>query len=333
MKCFLNTLFVCAVSFSAASAFAAPIAVAGVNKDSNGVTLRMNPGVLRLEVYSPCIIRVTYAAQDQLPKSASLAVIAQPQRVKWKLIEGKDEIILRTDEIQASVNRATGAVSFFDSAGRVLLREVAGGRKIQRATIAGDAVTSCAQSFESASDEGIYGLGQHQRGAWNYAPVTTQRQARASQHGRRDSSDDLKQRIHDSLGQSRRDHRFHQRRGRYGHGQKVLRWSSECGKAIDYYFCYGDGTIDTAMKAYRHLTGEAPLMPKWELGFWQCKERYASQEELLGVAKSVREMKVPVDGIIQDWQYWPPGNNTWGSHQFDPARYPGPGGHVQGIAR
>ena len=80
------------------------------------------------------------------------------------------------------------------------------------------------------------------------------------------------------------------------------------------------------MKAYRHLTGDAPLMPKWELGFWQCKERYASQEELLGVAKKLRELKVPVDGIIQDWQYWPPGTNTWGSHLFDPARYPDPVG-------
>jgi alpha-D-xyloside xylohydrolase len=80
------------------------------------------------------------------------------------------------------------------------------------------------------------------------------------------------------------------------------------------------------MKAYRHLTGDAPLMPKWELGFWQCKERYASQDELLGVATKLRELKVPVDGIIQDWQYWPPGTNTWGSHQFDPARYPDPVG-------
>ena len=111
-----------------------------------------------------------------------------------------------------------------------------------------------------------------------------------------------------------------------GASQKVLRWSSEVGKAIDYYFCYGDGTIGAATKAYRHLTGDAPLMPKWMLGFWQCKERYASQEELLGVARKLRELKVPVDGIIQDWQYWPPGTNTWGSHQFDPARYPDPAG-------
>jgi alpha-D-xyloside xylohydrolase len=89
---------------------------------------------------------------------------------------------------------------------------------------------------------------------------------------------------------------------------------------------FGNGTIATAMKAYRHLTGNAPLMPKWELGFWQCKERYATQKELLGVAEKLRELKVPVDGIIQDWQYWPPGTNTWGSHKFDPERYPDPVG-------
>jgi alpha-D-xyloside xylohydrolase len=105
-----------------------------------------------------------------------------------------------------------------------------------------------------------------------------------------------------------------------------VRWSSEFGKAIDYYVCYRDGSIDGALQAYRRLTGEAPLMPKWMLGFWQCKERYASQEELLGVAKRMRELKVPVDGIIQDWQYWPAGSDTWGSHKFDPVRYPDPVG-------
>ncbi len=323
---FLNTLFVCGVSFLTASAFALPVAVAGISKDSNGVTLQMNPGVLRLEVYSPNIIRVTYAAQDQLPKSASLAVIAQPQRVKWTLIDGKDEVILRTDEIHASVNRATGAVSFFDTDGRVLLREVAGGRKIQPATIAGAAVTSCAQSFETALDEGIYGLGQHQRGAWNYASGgnSSVRLAQAntdvglpvitSSKGYMLLWDDP---AVTSVSTTTA--------GDTG-TQKVLRWSSEWGQAIDYYFCYDDGTVGAAMKAYRHLTGDAPMMPEWELGFWQCKERYASQDELLGVAKKLRELKVPVDGIIQDWQYWPPGTNTWGSHLFDPARYPDPAG-------
>jgi alpha-D-xyloside xylohydrolase len=322
MKLIIKTLFVFGVCFSVAQTHAAPIAAANVKKDADGVTLQLNPGVLRLEVYSPRIIRVTYAAPDTLPELASLTVIAKPERAKWKLSDSKEEIILRTDEIEARVSRATGAVSFFDPAGHLLLQEAAEGRKIAPATVAGATVTSCAQSFETTPDEGIYGLGQHQRGAWNYNSGGSVRLAQAnmdvgvpvitSSKGYMLLWDNpAVTTISSSAGDSNA-------------GGKVLRWSSEAGKAIDYYFCYGDGTIDAAMKAYRHLTGDAPLMPKWELGFWQCKERYASQDELLGVAKKLRELKVPVDGIIQDWQYWPPGTNTWGSHLFDPARYPDP---------
>ncbi len=323
MKPSLKTLFVCAACFSAAQLFAAPDAVTSVKKDTDGVTLRMNPGALRLEVYSPRIIRVTYTASNSLPDLASLAVVAKPERAKWKLSDSKGEVILRTDEIQARVDRATGALSFLDPAGHVLLQEAAQGRQIAPARVAGAAVTSCALSFEMTPDEGIYGLGQHQRGVWNYLTNGSVRLAQAN-------TDVGVPVITSSKGYMLLWDNpaittiSSSAAGDSNSGQKILRWSSEAGKAIDYYFCYGDGTIATAMTAYRHLTGEAPLMPEWELGFWQCKERYASQEELLGVATKLRDLKVPVDGIIQDWQYWPPGTNTWGSHLFDPARYPDP---------
>jgi len=220
-------------------------------------------------------------------------------------------------------------VSFLDAGNHVLLGEVADGRKIDPATVANTAVTSSAQTFETAAGEGIYGLGQHQHDVWNYSggdggsvrlaqantdvgiPVMTSSKGYVVLWDN-PAVTTIKTGTEDSSA-----------------GTKTLRWFSEYGKAIDYYFCYGDGTIDTAMKAYRHLTGEAPMMPKWMLGMWQCKERYASQTELLGVANKLREMKVPVDGIIQDWQYWPPGTNTWGSHQFDPARYPDPAAMFQ----
>ena len=169
MKLLPRIVLVCAIFTMAAQVIAAPIAKANVRKNPDGATIQVNSGVLRLKVCSPRVIRVTYAAQDQLPELASLAVIGKPEAAHWKLSDTKDEIVLRTDEIEARVNRATGAVSFLDPAGHVLLREADDGRKITPATIAGTAVTACAQSFETAPEEGIYGLGQHQRGAWNYS--------------------------------------------------------------------------------------------------------------------------------------------------------------------
>jgi alpha-D-xyloside xylohydrolase len=65
----------------------------------------------------------------------------------------------------------------------------------------------------------------------------------------------------------------------------------------------------------RALTGQAPMFPLWTFGYWQSKERYKSQDELVGVVKKYRELGVPLDGIIQDWQYW--GNNyLWNAMEF-----------------
>ena len=297
--------------------------VTAAKKLSDGAQYTVDGGTLRIQFWSPEIVRVTYAATNPLPDIKSLAVVAKPEKVSLKRQETDRDFTLSSPNLKVKIDKPTGAVSFFDPAGNPLLQEAAEGRRIAPATVAGAAVTSCAQTFATAADEGIYGLGQHQRGAWDYAggnggsvrlaqantdvgiPVIT------SSKGYMLLWDNpAVTTISSSSGADT--------------NSKTLRWSSEFGKAIDYYFCYGDGTIATAMKAYRQLTGEAPLMPEWELGFWQCKERYASQEELLGVAKKLRDLKVPVDGIIQDWQYWPPGTNTWGSHLFDPARYPDP---------
>jgi alpha-D-xyloside xylohydrolase len=287
----------------------------------DGAQFTVDGGTLRVQFWSPEIVRVTYAAAAELPALKSLSVVASPATARLTRQENDQGFILASSALKVKLDKQTGAVIFLDPADHVLLREAAQGRKIAPATQAGISGNSCTQSFETPPDEGIYGLGQHQRGAWNYAAGGSVRLAQAnmevgvpvitSSHGYVLLWDNpaVTTISTDSAGES---------------GQKSLRWYSEFGKAIDYYFCYGDGTIDAAMKAYRHLTGDAPLMPKWMLGFWQCKERYASQDELLGVAKKLRDLKVPVDGIIQDWQYWPRGTNTWGSHLFDPTRYPDP---------
>lgn len=96
---------------------------------------------------------------------------------------------------------------------------------------------------------------------------------------------------------------------------------SEVGDAIDYYFLYGPD-LNKVVAEYRVLTGAAPIFPRWAYGFLQCRERYSSQAQLLEAAQGFRSRNIPVDGIIQDWQYW--GKYGWNAMRFDEAHYPAP---------
>ena len=96
---------------------------------------------------------------------------------------------------------------------------------------------------------------------------------------------------------------------------------SEMAKDMDYYFIAGDN-LDQVVSGYRTLTGKASLYPKWVLGFWQSRERYKTQDEIEGTLAEFRKRHIPIDNIVQDWNYWP--ENQWGSHQFEASRYPNP---------
>ncbi|HEY5054995.1 MAG TPA: TIM-barrel domain-containing protein [Acidobacteriaceae bacterium] len=309
----------------AAIAVPASAAPASYRPTQDGAQLNVDGGTLRIQFWSPEIVHVTYAPGADLPELKSLAVVAKPETVHLVRQQTAKSFTLASPKIKVSVDRQTGAVTFLDPANHVLLRETSHGRAIAPATVAGASVTSAEQMFDLAADEGIYGLGQHQQGAWNYETTGSFNQKLAQSNTNvgvpvmTSSKGYMLLWDNPAVTTISTDAASDS-----GSNERVLHWSSEYGKAIDYYFCYGDGTIATAMAAYRHLTGAAPMMPRWEFGFWQSKERYASQEELLGVAQKLRDLKVPVDGIIQDWQYWPAGNNTWGSHLFDPQRYPDP---------
>jgi alpha-D-xyloside xylohydrolase len=107
--------------------------------------------------------------------------------------------------------------------------------------------------------------------------------------------------------------------------QNSLSLFSENGHSVDYYFVKG-GNADEVIGGYRYITGKSTLLPLWAYGFWQSRERYKSQAELLGVVKEYRKRGIPLDNIVQDWFYWP--EDSWGSHQFEPSRYPDPQGLV-----
>lgn len=97
--------------------------------------------------------------------------------------------------------------------------------------------------------------------------------------------------------------------------------SSDAGKAIDYYYV-GGRDMDDVIAGYRALTGKAAMLPKWAYGFWQSRQRYETQDQLLGVVREYRRRRIPLDNIVQDWFYWP--EDQWGSHAFDKARFPDP---------
>jgi alpha-D-xyloside xylohydrolase len=103
--------------------------------------------------------------------------------------------------------------------------------------------------------------------------------------------------------------------------QDMTTFRSEVGQAIDYYFFYGPD-LNRVISEYRQLTGEAPLFPKWAYGYWQCRERYHSQQEILDTAAEFRKRQIPVDALVQDWQYW--GKYGWNAMKFDEASYPQP---------
>lgn len=96
---------------------------------------------------------------------------------------------------------------------------------------------------------------------------------------------------------------------------------SEMSPDMDYYFIAGKD-MDEVISGYRTLTGKAPVYPKWVFGFWQSRERYQSSKDIEENMKKFRDLKIPVDNIVQDWNYWK--LDSWGSHEFEAARYPNP---------
>ncbi|MCU4174279.1 DUF5110 domain-containing protein [Marinilabiliaceae bacterium N1Y90] len=99
---------------------------------------------------------------------------------------------------------------------------------------------------------------------------------------------------------------------------KLALWS-EMGQELDYYFIHGEN-MDKIISGYRQLTGKATILPRWAYGFWQSRERYKTQDEIVGTLGEFRKRHIPIDNIVQDWSYWE--EDQWGSHEFDAKRFP-----------
>jgi alpha-D-xyloside xylohydrolase len=268
--------------------------VKSVRQQVDGALFAMGSGFLKVQICSDTVVRVRYAPTNPFPKVAKYVVIKEQwPAVKWAMQSSDDEITLTTSRLKIMVSRKDGAINFAEVSGTALLQEAA--RKLTPVKVNGEH-TYRAESFVSiyGSHEALYGLGQHQAGVWNYRGESVD----ISQ----DNSNIAVPLLLSSKGygiywNNDSRSRFNNRFANY------LYISSEVADEIDYYFIYGPD-FDKIIGSYRDLTGQAPMFGKWAYGFWQCKNRYKSQEEILGVAKKYRDLHIPVDDIVQDWFWW-----------------------------
>ncbi|MGC2821363.1 MAG: glycoside hydrolase family 31 protein, partial [Candidatus Sulfotelmatobacter sp.] len=293
--------------------------VVTVQAQPDGVILAMKSGTLRLQVCSDSIVHVLYSPTTSFPASRPDPVVIKTTwpATKFTMQDNSGEITLTTSQLKVVVTRKDGAITYFDLAGKQLVQEAT--RKLTPVKVNGEH-TYHAESFVNiyGSREAFYGLGQHQAGVWNYRGESVD----ISQ----DNSNIAVPFLVSSNGygifwNNDSRSRFNNRFANY------LYISSEVADVIDYYFFYGPN-LDKVVAAYRELTGQAPLFGKWAYGFWQCKNRYKSQAEILGVARKYRELHIPADNIVQDWFWW----NRKGEFVFN-KNYPDPKAMVDELHR
>lgn len=110
--------------------------------------------------------------------------------------------------------------------------------------------------------------------------------------------------------------------------REEMLWWGEMQPMEDYYFIAGEDA-DEIIHGYRTLTGKASIMPKWAMGYWQSREKYNTQDEVLGTLAEYRKRQIPIDNIVIDWLHWK--EDSWGSHEFDKDRFPDPKAMVDSI--
>ena len=272
-------------------------------KTSSGIKTTVNAVDIEVQFFAPAVARVIKSPEGVAYEKQSLSVIAKPEKVSFKADIQDNKIVLNTSELSVSVDTGTGIVSYFSKDGKSLLAEKSGMQFIDFDD-AGTKTYQVYQPFVLDKEEAIYGLGQLQNGKMIQRNMTKN----LIQGNVEDVSP------------------FFQSTKGYGvfwdnysptlftDNEVETSFRSEVGDCVDYYFMYGKNA-DGVIAQVRSLTGQAPMFPLWTYGYWQSKERYKSQKEVVDVVRKYRELGIPLDGIIQDWQYW--GHNyLWNAMDF-----------------
>ncbi len=340
MKKILPLLFLC---------LAVP-GFAQVQTAADGFSAKVRGIDVKVEFYTPDIVRVLKTtATSNLEQKKDYVVELAPQHPSVRVSTSGNIVRAVSSRMEVTMDLGSGKIQFNDLKGGRLLAEKDYGAQfipvqfVQRirqqvpppaptgvtptqsspgqdtpgTTRPGmrmivENTNEISQSFILDEDEYIYGLGQHQNGKMN-------------QRGQRLVLEQNNMEIAIPYFTSVKGY------GVYWDTYSITTFDdtpmgtsfkSEAGEAIDYYFLYG-GDGDGTIALMRELTGAAKLAPLWTFGFWQCKERYKSSEEVVEVVQKYRDLGVPLDAIVQDWKYWGEEPNTWNSLGFNNPAFAG----------
>ena len=245
---------------------------------------------VEVQFFTPSIVHVVKGEPTK-----TLVITAQPQEVKvtqkgntWK-----------SSELTVKLDPQTQTLTFMTNKGKVLLKE----KGISMVRKNADEF-EVSQSFLLDKDEAIYGLGTIQNGKMN----------RRGEKKRMEQSnlEDFQNVLQSIKGWGLYWENYSPTV--FEDNAEGMSFTSEAGQGVDYYFMYG-GSADGVIAQMRHLSGDVPMFPQWTFGFWQSKERYKSARETEGIVDQYRALNVPLDGIIQDWQYWG-SNYLWNAMDF-----------------
>lgn len=275
-----------------------------ISKTPTGFTVACKDYLTELQVYSPGNIRVKKYPKEKTFNPQSLSVTAGPVSTPYSIKTKGTMVTLKTTELNAILDLNTGALTFTSLNGTVLLREQPDGTRFTSFNDAGTPTLSVQQTYLLDTDEAIYGLGQQQKGKMIQRNLTLKMI--------QDNTDDYVPFVLSAKGYGIFWDNYSPTV--FSDDPSATSFSSEVGEGIDYYFIKGTNA-DAVIAGMRTLTGASPMLPLWTFGFWQSKERYKTQDEPVEVVRRYRQLGVPIDGIIQDWQYWS-SNYLWNAMEF-----------------
>jgi len=281
-------------------------------KTENGIRTNLESMVVEIEFYSPTIVRVIKTPTVRNREKLSLSVIKTPGKTDLTITDSNNIVTLGSKYLNVSLNLQTGKITYSDSKGNILLNEKDNGAQFTPTMDATEESFLVRQAFLLDKKEAIYGLGQQQKGKMI--------QRHQKLYMLQNNTEDFVPFFQSIKGYGVFWDNYSPTT--FADNDEETSFNSEVGDCIDYYFMYG-GTADGVIAQMRNLTGQVPMFPLWTYGYWQSKERYKSQNETVDVVKKYRELGVPLDGIIQDWQYW--GDNFhWNAMEFLNPQFPDP---------